>query len=255
MFKATSLFLGVYAIMALAYQGYAQKKSKMADLNGDGIKDTIYIDVRNEEGLFTLKINQTIYNGETDNMEDMITIVDINKKDNFKQVALQNIGPSEDYSTLFLGYDGKKIYEIGQIEGVVNEMQINGTGKLTTKTRGSILHTWWFDDVYFLNSMNKLQRIFKKYYAMDGEGNVSKVTVLHELNLVKYPENRVKKSDNIIKLKLGEKILLVKTDNKKWVQVRRKGGGFGWFSVNDFNIIDGLKLPATEVFDGLSMAD
>ena len=62
-------------------------------------------------------------------------------------------------------------------------------------------------------------------------------------------------STTAIPLQTGEKVTIVASDNKAWCLVKNSKGKQGWFAVDEFCIIRGTNLAASEFFEGLSFAD
>lgn len=230
----------------------------LADLDGDGKEDIIQIffpyDPYGSFYEYTLKINESKGNFFGDQVEPQFNVVDIVKGDGFKEVAVSEYGPSDDYMTAFYHYDGKNIKLIGEIQGFYGDspwgftgnVQIDGTGLIRTRTRGQIMQTWFYDDEYMLEKDLTLKNIPKDLYLMDTE-----VTMLTKFTLRK---SRTDDSAGIT-LNPGDKVVLKETDNNRWCSVVNSQGEVGWFEIQGFNRIKDLNLPAEEVFDGLCFAD
>lgn len=243
--------------------GYQLEVSTEADLDGDGTKEIIvlknYDDAMlgydtSEYDLFVqdLEINVT---GEMIN--PIFNIVDILKEDGFLEIAVSEEGPSADYKTTFFRYDGKNLKILAIIEGYYGvfpdseqrgDVIIDGTGTVKTQSRGKILQTWYYDDVYELRVGDEFVHIEKDLYPME-----TKVTLLRELKTVQRREHH----KEAFTLALGEKATIMETDNKSWVSIKNSQGEIGWFFLNDFHTIydQEEELYATDYFDGLSMAD
>jgi len=172
---------------------------------------------------------------------------------------VSDLGPSNDYTTMFYTYDGEKIKDMGITEGLYKQgvyaedfgkalMDFPGDGTFTTSKRGAVLHTWFYDQTIELDENHLLVEVPQSVYKMDYE-----VTVLKDLPLVFMPED-----DTLaFTLKAGEKATLVWTDDVEWVSAKNEDGEEGWFKLEDpINIIiDGKTFPSYEVFEGLNMAD
>ena len=187
----------------------------------------------------------------------MFTIVDIDYKDGIKEIAISEYGPSNDEATRFYYYNGEKIINIGYIsgfygpmhqygEGMVGDMKIEGMGKVITKTRGEILHTWFYEDEYGLSKHHYLLNKKKTLYEMD-----AKVTVLKEIELQKSPEDETE----VLRLEPNDEVIITHTDNIQWCMVQTTDGQEGWFAIDGFDKIRGLDISASEVFSGLNYAD
>jgi hypothetical protein len=56
-------------------------------------------------------------------------------------------------------------------------------------------------------------------------------------------------------LRAGEQATIVRTDDRSWCYIECETGGAGYFAVVGASRIAGAELAATDVFDGLCMAD
>ena len=231
---------------------------KYADLNEDKVDEKIILTLKSSETYkYSLEIGDAKIDVRGNNIEPDFNIVDIDYKDGIKEIAISEYGPSNDEATRFYYYNGEKIINIGYIsgfygpmhqygEGMVGDMKIEGMGKVITKTRGEILHTWFYEDEYGLSKHHYLLNKKKTLYEMD-----AKVTVLKEIELQKSPEDETK----VLKLLPDEEVIISYTDNHEWCMVQTTDGQEGWFAVDGFDTIRELNLPATEVFSGLNYAD
>lgn len=170
-------------------------------------------------------------------------LTDIDQKDKFREIAITESGPSSDNMTSFYYYDGSQIVFMGKVEGGEHSLKINGSGVLSTKTRGLILHTWFYTDEYKLSTSHKLLHIPEQYRKMN-----TIVTVKKQLKLQKSPAD----SSHALTLQIGEKVILTDTDNIKWCAVETANGQKGWFSTEDLSEASSY---SGDYFEGLCMAD
>ncbi len=213
------------------------------DLNGDGIKDIIKLDCRKGENQYELTINNITVSGSGDNLDGIMYITDIDNKDNYKEIAITESGPSNDNMTSFYYYDGSRVVFMGKVQGSEYSIKINGTGKFSTKTRGLILQTWFYTDEYKLSSSHKLLHIPEKYRKMN-----TIVTINKQLELRKSPDE----STPVLTLHIGEKVILTDTDNIEWCAVETANGQKGWFNTADLSKSNSFPQ---DYFEGLCMAD
>jgi hypothetical protein len=96
--------------------------SAKVDLNGDGIKEIIAVSQvksSNPQDIekFILKINNTSVEDAFEFGEsfDGFAIVDIDKGDKYKEVAVHSPGPSDDDQYLIFWYDGSSIKKVGSV--------------------------------------------------------------------------------------------------------------------------------------------
>lgn len=221
------------------------KENEKVDLNGDGKLDVVCF---KDEGNCTVKI----YVNYTSQMEGgpayITDIVDIDERDNIKEITVGDSGPSDDYSTRFYYYNGKDIVYMGTVGGTLeNGITINSDGKVIARERGKILHTWFYTKIYRLNKNHLLggvpqQNIYKMNY---------KVKLKIELPLQKSQIDR----SVVTILKPGEEVTIVASDDKEWCLLENSKGIRGWFAVEKFSTIKGINKNAYDVFEGLCGAD
>lgn len=231
---------------------------KYADLNNDSIDEKIILTLKSSDNnKYSLEIGEAKIDVSGNNIEPDFNIVDIDYRDDIKEIAISEYGPSNDEATRFYYYTGEKIINIGYISGfygpmhqygdaAVGDMKIEGLGKLITKTRGSILHTWYYEDEYMFSKHHYLLNKRKPLYEMN-----AKVKVLKALPLQKSQEDE---SEDFL-LMPNDEVVIAYTDNTQWCMVITEDGQEGWFAVDGFDTIRSLNVSAAEVFSGLNYAD
>ena len=102
------------------YIGGTEIKSIEIDLNGDEKTEKISIVDISKGQEHTAYDNFVLHVGEAsvknrlnNGMTDGFTIIDINKDDNYKEIAIHTGGPSDDHEYIIYWYDGKFIKEMG----------------------------------------------------------------------------------------------------------------------------------------------
>lgn len=231
---------------------------KYADLNNDSIDEKIILTLKSSDNnKYSLEIGEAKIDVSGNNIEPDFNIVDIDYRDDIKEIAISEYGPSNDEATRFYYYTGEKIINIGYISGfygpmhqygdaAVGDMKIEGLGKLITKTRGAILHTWYYEDEYLFSKHHYLLNKKKPLYEMN-----AKVKVLKALPLQKSQEDE---SEDFL-LMPNDEVVIAYTDNTQWCMVITEDGQEGWFAVDGFDTIRSLNVSAAEVFSGLNYAD
>ena len=233
-----------------------------ADIDFDGKVDAVQLycacDPSGDFTRFALKIGDTKICIDQYGYELYLGLADIDKNDKFVEIAVIFVECSDYTQTSFFRYDGKSIIKLGTIEGFCGEHRsgaysfagdvpvdgVDGSGIVRTRTRGWILHTWFYDDEYIITN-STLKQVPKDLYLMNYE-----VTVIKEITLKK---SRTDASPGIT-LKVGEKVTIMETDNKRWCSVVNSKGEIGWFEIYDYDTIKGTELSAGEFFDGLDYA-
>jgi hypothetical protein len=224
------------------------KYQASTDLNGDGKTDRITLTFTSEYE-YTLMINGISIKGEGENVNEKIYIVDINKGDKIKEVAIEEDGPSDDYATTFFYYNGIKIVKSGVVGGkCASTKRIKPNGIVLATSRFSVLQTWFYDDEFKLNAKHMLSHVAKKWYRINYK---QEVKLLKPLKLYKAMNSK----KLLTTLKIGDSVQMMGSDNKSWCAVKTKQGALGWFEVVQFDKVKQFNLSSTEVFDGLCMAD
>ncbi|MEI6488944.1 MAG: SH3 domain-containing protein [Bacteroidota bacterium] len=245
----------IHFLLLLSTTAFGQDEArviKIADLNGDGIDDTITLSFIDERGMamrYNLRVNNIEISGDAVILVPMFKIIDIDTKDNFKEIAIYEEGPSSDEATTLYYFNGKQIILMGKVGNYIGKEEWNkvkGDGIITATARGQILQTWAYPDDYKLNSKHLLENIPKDLYPMN-----SFVTVKKEITLQKSRTDATKS----ITLKVGEKITIASSDNYRWCLVKNSKDELGWFEVANYDKIVELGIEAREVFEGLSYAD
>jgi hypothetical protein len=257
--KKVLVALGSLAVAAASWLGYylyngtasmerfeKEEISTEMDLNGDGILETVRIEVNKEKNRYTLFVNDVKVSGEGEELTGGFVLVDMDKNDSFKEIAVSEYGPSDDPETSFYYYDGGQVKPIGSIYGLAREMEFDGKGGFTAPARGQILQTWFYPKTYRLGESRLLVHVPQELYPMN-----TKVKVIKPVPLRR---DRQKEIFNVI-LGVGETATILSSDDKEWCLVENSRGVKGWIRIYNYNIIGGLNKPATDYFTGLSNAD
>lgn len=241
--------------------------SKKFDLDSDGQDEEVILIARDfvtpdalpdlyEE--YELIIGTQEVRGYSASFEPRFNIVDLDKTDRYREIAISEYGESEDPATTFIRYDGTVLEVIGTIPGFYGKRYSNGnateglgkvfadgSGIVKTEKTSFFLMTWNYEAEYQLEDGQSLTEIKKDLYPMNHQ-----VTMLTDLTLKK---SRNDSSDGII-LKKGDVVTLKECDNVKWVSVMNASGEIGWFALDEKDTIIGTGKTASEVFDGLVIA-
>jgi hypothetical protein len=241
--------------------------SLKADLNGDGAEDTIYYaaDSDNEEHpIQSLSINGTEFKDLVNNENSEVYlyfpdssnyyVTDLDTSDTYKELAVQDLGPSDDPTTWFFRYDGTNLTCMGYVPDLLSSdsFQIDGQGTIRANQRLSLLQTWAATFTWKVAD-DKLQPVPEALYSPNYyPGCESTVTLTQPLKVYSTmdttsPAETWQPNDTAVTFPA--------TDNEKWVEVRR-GDDVGWVHFTDFCIVenDG-ETDATVLFSGLFLAD
>jgi hypothetical protein len=96
-----------------------------------------------------------------------------------------------------------------------------------------------------MGASGRLEQVREQLYPMS-----TRLTVLQDFDLQVAPDD----SGVAVKLRPGDRITLVGSDDQRWAVAECEGGKRGWLEVRDYFILaDGRR--ADEVFEGFSRAD
>ena len=221
-----------------------RKKHAEIDLNGDGINEVIDLKIINkdetEEWISIVSKNYEIAGTP---FITSFTIVDLDIFDNSLEVAVEDGGPSSDYTTTFYRYDGKNFTEIGFVQGYCgNSESVDGLGKITASTRSILFQTWYYADEYRVTADNKLKKIPHSFYPIDVP---TKLKLLKPIQLFKSPTDHTV----VASLKIGTIIYFMGSDEVKYGLFKTADGVQGWQNISYENGLSQADL------DGLIICD
>ncbi|MBP9921336.1 MAG: hypothetical protein KBF03_05225 [Proteiniclasticum sp.] len=242
--------------------GFDKEFYAEADLDGDGIKDTISLrTVMNpyydEVISYELHVNEEVLSYEGEMISPLFHVTDLLATDNLLEIAVSEEGPSSDYATVFYRYTDGMLSKLSRIEGFLGDIPnsdmsgkliVHGDGRVSTLSRGQVMQTFFYEDEYLLVSPTELKHVEKDLYPME-----TKVTLLKSLKTVASRSD----STAAYEFQPGEKAVLLETDNRNWVSIRNVDGETSWFRIKDYGMILDQEEEgfSTDFFDGLNMAD
>ena len=216
------------------------------DLNNDGIEEEIVFQSKTKDEWCVssgyIKINGKASREITGEFQHYIWVVDIDETDNYKEIVINDMGPSSDYEDFYYYYNGRELVFMGQVTGIINGVGSNirnyaEKGILHGTIRCDIIGTAWYKWDYKLTSEHKLQEIPNDYCETYWRTYTREPITIYESNQLSS-----KKS----KYETGLPMLIVGTDLKEWVKVQLEDGKYGWFNINEFR---------PDNLDGFSHAD
>ncbi|HHW01206.1 MAG TPA: hypothetical protein GXX35_00040 [Thermoanaerobacterales bacterium] len=112
-------------------------QSMETDLNGDGTREQIFLYCDEYADLFRLRINNLSITSYGSHIDKKIELVDIDKNDTEKEIAIPESGRDGEYAVSFYRYTPDNIIFIGKIEGSFynGEIVIKGDGTVQSKTK------------------------------------------------------------------------------------------------------------------------
>ncbi|MFH0778592.1 MAG: hypothetical protein V2A71_08180 [Candidatus Eisenbacteria bacterium] len=223
------------------------------DLDGDGRLDYLTVVCFGKPGAhaeyhgFVVAVNGMTIEGSGSYLDGKIEIVDIDSTDKFKEIAIPESGPSDDYGVHVVRYAGRVPAILGHVPGALywnNEVVFDGSGVVKGSCRGRILDTWFSRCEFRLGESGQLVSIPKDLYEMN-----RRVKLKVDLPIQKSRSDTTR----VAVLREGDSAVILQTDNEKWCLIEGKGGTKGWFEVENYVTVRGRQ--ADEVFDGLVHAD
>lgn len=214
------------------------------DLNGDGINEVIDMKILNKDEAdeWTSIVSN---NKEIAGTPFIIgfTVVDLNIYDNSFEVAVEDGGPSSDFTTTFYRYDGKDFIEIGCVQGYCgNSESVDGKNKIIASTRSILFQTWFYSDEYKLTAENKLKKIPHSFYSIN---QPTKLKLLKPIKLFKSPTDHTV----VASLKTGAVLYFMGSDEIKYGLFKTSEGIKGWYDISYKDI-----MPQDD-FEGLILCD
>ncbi len=260
--------------IAISFKGDTENHRKVfyagtnssCDLNADGVNDVIQYGITEGEygwKEWSLKINGKDFTDMLDRCDypsEMYSVIDIDTNDPILHLALNDYGPSDDYSTRIFEYDGQTLKRIGWIEGVIEKGNMGfgqaiccGDGSIITYTRLGVLQTWHAYDRWVMRDGELVHDERDYLYVIDSYG--ARLTTLSDLTVYLSPDKNSEKA--IIPVRTP--IHLTQTDNEKWVACETPDCQKYWILLDEQrygNVMNGDESwEATAIFDGVCYAD
>ncbi len=203
--------------------------SAKVDLNGDGKIDIISISPKKHVRFaqYTLTVNGTTVPCMLSETVDGIRIIDIDKKDKYKEIEAYTYGPSDDFASRLFRWDGKRLIDMGDIPGWA---KLLGSGRIAVQYWVGFAYK---NEVYGVDAKTVKLRLIE---AADLLEMGSKTTTSAKLTLYTSP----KCVTPIAEVASGKPVTLVagkelpsKTPRKDYgdgysILVKTKSGLLGW---------------------------
>lgn len=230
----SGVVLAVLCSLPLSAQGPVKIRpakplqSARVDLNGDGKPEDIRLYRKKEPSEFDLVINDKVrisdrLDGEIDGFE----IVDIDRKDRFREVAVHTEGPSDDDQYLYFWYDGVRLQKSGLLarwpkylgNGIVLVQQWEGF--------------WGSQNKFVLRKDHTLAEVPQEFYSVG-----CTPTVRRPLGLLQR-----RNGTPLANLRVGSKITVLLGDKKGWFLVQSENDLVGWVREEDLLAkVEGLPI-------------
>ena len=237
-------------------------KTVQADLTGDGTLNSIFYHVTetgDDEYSYQLTIDGVTYElGESISMDTPVTdvfyITDIDTTSPGLEIAVLDMGPSDDPVSYFFRYDGEGLSHIGSVGGFPFPEQhlgkdgFDGYGNITGLGRVDLIETayveayWWYDE-----EAGELTMQERGWYPYD-------TYQPHEL-YENLPVHRYMDLDSeSLVIPAQKEVYFTVTDGSEWIRVKGKDGSVGFMQVKDGNVVE-LGKAASDVFSDLYYFD
>ncbi len=219
----------------------------MADLDGDGTKETIRVVFREDDAKWEIHVGDTMISDWYESPAGAY-LVDLDKGDGQVEVAVADHGPSDDALTSLYRYRNGVLEPVGSVSGIL--FASDGKGHVSTYAssyRGPML-TWFFRIEYALNSTGRLAMIPTRWYT-------AKVSLTAKRDLPLYAEADSKKAGAV--LKAGTPVVMDLSDVVNWFHVKAADGTEGWLWYQDgenLMLPDGGLVPQQDALDGIYSA-
>lgn len=220
------------------------------DLDGDGKKDEVIVYTQGPDDGVIIQVNEVSYqSGQVYGFSaaETYAIVDLDQNDQYKEIIISDYGPSNDYSSNYLYYNGKNVIDMGNTGGLHNDgITIHGDGMVTAMFRLSVFQTWFGDEAYCLTENHQLSEIPQELY-----------TTKYPLT-TKVPIKLLTKADSdsqSFTVEANRSITLIATDNKEWILAKDENSREGWFRTDLTTLGVPADLYVMEIFDGVSLYD
>jgi hypothetical protein len=210
--------------------------SAQEDLNGDGVIEDIVLSDISELGGFTLHIGSFTKKGKFSSEMELIDgfiIVDIDKSDKYKEVAVHTPGPSDDDEYLIFWYDGESIKEMGYLS---RWPIFYGNGIVTVD---AWMGFWSMREKYVLDKKSRtLQPVPQEFYYVGVETEVIET----------FPIYKTRSASHVVaNLKPKSKCLILVCDpspaqyGDDWYLIKSTTGLVGW--TREKGMYDKVILP------------
>lgn len=214
------------------------------DLDGDGVNDSIsYVvkrgkpEFKEENEVVPSRFNKLTINdkefdldkydlvGQLQDLDYMINIriVDLDKKDKYKEIAIERPGEHFNLLTDIFRYDNGELSHMGSMECVIDRFSSaeNSDNYLVMNMDGGYFgFNYTFDSVYSLKDGQITPSVqdSKKIY---NHGKKIIVTVKEDVNF--YSDKSDEKASTV--LKKGDVVEFIETDEKSWIKVKSEQTG------------------------------
>ncbi len=225
------------------------KGEATADLDGDGTPETVRVTYSGlEESKWEIGVREAVMSSYYE-MPEGAYVVDINKADKQREVAITDHGPSSDDHTQLFTYRSGEVVKIGSVSGIL--FAGDGKGRVSTYARswqGPLL-TWFFRIEYQLDDAGRLAMMPTRWYASDLPLKTKQAMQLYDKPDADEPG---------VTLQAGTEVIMDLSDISTWFHLKAADGTEGWIKYqNGENLVfpDGSLHNQLDILDGIVSAD
>lgn len=244
------------------------RSGEQYDFDGDGEKEVIEFTIGTGEDTdegYSLSINGVKKEGRLTMPTGKVYIGSLNHKSSL-QILIEENGYSEDYATVLFSFEDNEIYELGRIDGLVEDIKVLGDGIFQFNQRATTLETWWHPRKFYLansyyydadsSDENENYIVMPRLVYMPNELYPVGTQVKLKCN-IKLLKSQSLISDDIV-MERGEFATIVACDDEEWIYLDNAEGKSGWLQMDteDGSIIqESQKINPWDIFSGLTMVD
>ncbi len=265
--------LDKYAYKGAFIKSVKYEETCMIDLNGDGQEDKIQTLVKRDEydwiSEITFDINDgncrvsidNNYTGEDkpflENPMNTYCVVDLDKSDDYIEIAVGDYGMNDYNATYFYRYTGDKLEYLGYIPDVLenSRVEVYGNGMIKGTMRMEMVETVR-SNVYYQLKDERVSLIEQDWYVPD-YSHYSEEYLEHDVlqDVTVYKANDVQ-SEKVILKKGEEDVRFLATDNVEWVKLQTEDGAIYYMHMVQPIIVDsdGTEGYVTDIFEGILLA-
>lgn len=232
------------------------------DLNGDGTKEILYLEVLDPNYIscgkdewryinsdFRIRVNESYYESSGSNVEPLLMAFSPDGEQIL--LAVYDDGPSGDPMTSFYRYDDKGVHTAGQIYADLRNVSKDEEGVLACTLRIDMIQTECVWAYYVWNGSEIVQRKDEFYYY-DSQWREQDQSPLMLLRKITVFAERSENSEAI--MMEPQQVRNVATDGVEWIRLEAKDGTAGWIRVVS-GCFPSEDAETSELFEGLILVD
>ncbi|MCI5492964.1 MAG: hypothetical protein MR425_02415, partial [Lachnospiraceae bacterium] len=242
------------------------------DMNNDENVDAIYYAANYHEDddtmTCTLTINGTDYSDLLQSDDCYLTsgaassysmmyyyLVDLDTSDDYIELAIQDMGMSDDLVTYFFRYDGRDLSYVGQINDLFDSSTCtaDGDGYISANQGMSILESKSITVTYQLTDNGSLELVPQDWYTIHDDATDSQFNSHNILQNVSVYTEADRNSDTVELTPADGPVSFPATDNEHWAIVKTASGKLYYLYLESFSFLESGQ-DVTEIFENMFLA-